>query len=261
MKRKAGMRKALKQQIYKEEKLLSFTEGDKKLLIGKSIVVVMVLNYIFYQSLWAFLPLSCAGIIYYRIEKKFLYRKKREQAREQFKELMLLVSTGQKAGYSAENAFLSSYDDMKALYGKDSTICHIICILKAGGANNISFTDLWKQIGQQLNIEEISEFASVYEIAHKNSGNMAAIMEKTAEIIVHKIETDHEISLLLSARKLEQKIMNVMPFFIMFYISITSPGYFKGLYHSILGVFVMSACLCIYLGAYVLSVQIISIEI
>ena len=90
---------------------------------------------------------------------------------------------------------------------------------------------------------------------------MASIMEKTAAIIVHKIETDKEIRILLSAKRLEQKIMNLMPFLIMAYISLTSPGYFKGLYHCASGVMLMSICLLVYLAAYVMSIRIVSIEI
>lgn len=261
MKKDSDLKKDLRGMEHKKEKFLSFTEKDKRLLIGKSIIVVFVLDYFFYQSLWALIPLSWIGVIYYRMEKKLLYQKKKEQTKEQFKELMLLVSTGQKAGYSVENAFLSSYDDMKTLYGKDSSICRMLCVLKTGRENNVSFTSLWRQIGQQLSIAEISEFADVYEISHKCSGNVAAVMEKTAFIIIQKMETDKEIRVLLSARRLEQKIMNVMPFLIMLYISITSPGYFKGLYHTIQGILVMSLCLGIYLGAYTLSVRMISIEI
>lgn len=241
--------------------LLLYTSTEKQMLVGKSIGVVLLLNFFFYRSLWALIPLSIIGFFYYQKEKKFLEHDKKEQVREQFKELMLLVSTGQKAGYSVENAFLSSYDHMKALYGKDSSICHIIQVLKSGRENNIPFTDLWKQIGRQLKIAEINEFADIYEISYKRSGNMAAVMEKTAEIIVHKIETEKEIRVLLSAKRFEQKIMNLMPFFIMAYISLTSPGYFKGLYHSTSGIFLMSICLFVYLAAYIISIQIVSIEI
>lgn len=261
MRKNLHIRKRLRHQIHKEEELLPFTGKDRGFLMGKSLMVILILNYFFYQSFWAFLPLLCVGVLYYRMERQLLYQRKKDQAREQFKELMLLVSAGQKAGYSAENAFLSSYGDMKALYGQDSSICRMICILKSGRKNNISFISLWKRMGRQLNIAEISEFACIYEIAYKSSGNMAAVMEKTALIIVHKIETDNEIKVLLSARRLEQKIMNVMPFFIILYISLTSPGYFNGLYHSVWGALIMSLCLLIYLGAYALSVQIISIEV
>lgn len=244
-----------------ENDLLPVTATERRMLFIKSLLAVSVLNYFFYQSLWAMAPLAVVGYLYYRMEERALYRKKKEQAREQFKELMLLVSTGQKAGFSAENAFLASYGDMRALYGEGSSVCRMIRMLKSGRENNVGLSKLWKQIGNQLDIVEIREFAQIYEISHESSGNMASVMEKTAEIIVHKIDTEKEIAVLLSARRLEQKIMNVMPFFIMLYITLTSPDYFRGLYHSAQGVVVMSICLLIYLGAYALSVRIAGVEV
>lgn len=241
--------------------LLPITAAEKRLLLMKSALTVLLLDYFFYQSLWALIPLSAVGYGYYCMEEKALYRNKKEQAREQFKELLLLVSAGQKAGFSAENAFVSSYGDMKALYGKDSSVCRMINMLKSGRENNIPFPELWKRIGNKLEIVEVREFAQVYEISHESSGNMASVMEKTAAIIIHKIETEKEIAVLLSARKLEQRIMNVMPFLIMLYIGLTSPGYFEGLYHSFAGALIMSVCLLIYLGAYALSEKIVAIEI
>lgn len=245
---------------HKENPLLPVSPAERRLLAGKSFLVILLLNYFFYQSLWAFIPLSAVGLVYYRMEEETLRRKKKESAKEQFKELMLLVSTGQRAGFSAENAFLSSYGDMRALYGKDSSICRMLQILQSGKENNIAFSELWKQIGCRMEITEIREFAQVYEISQESSGNMALIMEKTADIIVRKIETEKEIAVLLSEKRLEQKIMNLMPFFIMLYISVTSPGYFGILYRSFCGVLLMSAALGIYLLAYMLSVRIISGE-
>ena len=150
---------------------------------------------------------------------------------------------------------------MKAFFGIESSVCQMINVLKSGRENNIAFSKLWQRIGSELQIAEIIEFAQVYEISQKSSGNLASVMEKTADIIINKIETEKEISVLLSARRLEQKIMNVMPFFILLYISVTSPGYFREMYHSFSGILFMSACLFIYLGAYALSVHMVSIEI
>lgn len=243
------------------EEFLPVTYKEKRTLAIKSILVVLIMDYFFYRSFVAAIPLSIIGYFCYQMERKALFERKKEAAREQFKELMLLASTGQKAGYSPENAFISSYQDMKALYGKESAVCRMIQTLKSGRENNIAFSTLWKKMGSQLGIAEISEFAAVYEISHQCSGNMASVMEKTASVIIHKIETEKEISLLISARGLEQKIMNVMPFLIMLYINLTSPGYFGGLYHCLPGVLLMTICLMIYLGAYLWSVQIVSIKV
>ena len=75
------------------------------------------------------------------------------------------------------------------------------------------------------------------------------------------METEKEIEVLLSARKLEQKIMNAMPFLIMLYVNLTSPGYFDKLYHSLAGTAVMTLCLGVYLGAYILSRKIAFVKL
>lgn len=255
------MWKNLKWQKNDREGFFKLSASERRYLLGKTFIVTLILDYFFYRSLWALLPLCGIGIGYYLMEKRILFQKKKDAAREEFKELMLVTATGQKAGYSAENAFLSSYQDMKGLYGEDSSVCHMLRFLKLGRENNTSFSILWKQMGNLIGLEEIIEFAQVYEISQKSSGNMAVIMEKTADIIVQKIETEKEIAVLLSARRLEQRIMNIMPFTIMGYINITSPSYFQGLYHSSAGILIMSLCLMVYIGAYVLSVYIISIKI
>ncbi len=252
------MRRMKKRQ---NEDFLAFSAGEKMLILAKSSFAVLMINYFFYRSVWAVPFLLLPGAIYFHMEKEALLAKKRGRAREQFQELMLLVSTGQKAGYSAENAFLSSYRDMEILYGRDSSICRMLDILKVGKENHADFSKLWYQIGDRVGIPEIQEFAVVYEISCKSSGNAAAIMEKTADIIIQKLDTEKEIEVIISARKLEQKIMNIMPFLIMFYISITSPGYFDGLYHSALGAVIMTICLSMYLAAYLLSRRIADIKV
>lgn len=243
------------------EEIISTTKKERSLLLLKSIGIVLLLNYFFYKSIWAFAPLTIIGYFFFKEEKKNLLRKKRDVAKEQFKELLLLTATGQKAGYSVENAFLSGYEEMQLLYGADSSICRMLRRLIRGKENNIAFSDIWRQIGRQTRIPEVQEFSQVFEIAQKSSGNAASVMEKTADIIIQKIEIEKEITVLLSAKIMEQKIMNIMPFMIMLYVSLTSPGYFDRMYHSIIGVLLMSIGLIVYIIAYIISIHFISIEI
>ncbi len=245
----------------KRKTLLEITPGEKMLITFKSICLMGILNYFFYRSVWAAPALLLPGIMYFRMERETLLAQKRENAREQFKELMLLASTGQKAGYSAENAFLASYGDMELLYGRNSAVCKMLHALKVGRENHADFSGLWYKIGEKAEIAEIQEFAIVYGISSASSGNAAAVMEKTAGMIIQKIETEKEIEVMISARRLEQKIMNTMPFLIMLYINITSPGYFDGLYHSFEGAAVMTFCLSLYLAAYLISRKIAAIEV
>ncbi|MBQ8596623.1 MAG: hypothetical protein IJ409_02420 [Lachnospiraceae bacterium] len=255
------MKRALGYRSSDTPKLLRITQKEKRFLYIKTILVVLILDYFFFQSLLALLPLSYIGLKYFQLEKRLLVEKKREQVREQFKELLLLVSKGQKAGYSADNAFLSAYPEMQELYGAESSICEMLQMIRTAKENRKPLPEVWHRIGEITEIREITEFAGVYGISHEKSGNVAGVMEKTAEIIASKIETEKEIAVLFSAKRLEQRIMNVMPFFIMFYMAVTSPGYFDGLYHTSVGLVIMSVCLGIYLAAYRVSWKIADIRL
>lgn len=196
------------------------------------------------------IPAGILGIFFYREEKKDLLRKEDEELRQQFKELLFLASAGQKAGYSVENAFMKSYTDLQYLYGERSRICLLLKKIGIGLENNISMTELWKKAGKEYGITEIAEFAKVFEIAKESGGNLTEFMDNTAQIIGNKADTKEELNTLLSARKLEQKIMNMMPIALILYVDLTSPGYFDNLYHSLSGACMMSIALIIYIIAY-----------
>ena len=66
---------------------------------------------------------------------------------------------------------------------------------------------------------------------------------------------------MISAKKMEQKIMNFVPFLIIFYIGTTSRGFFDVLYHNLIGIAVMTVCLGFYGVAYLLSKRIVEIEV
>ena len=255
------MWKNLKQRDLKSERLIFLSGREKQILVIKSVLVMVVINSCFYRELIAFLPLLLIGYGYYRKEERVCLREKQEETRQQFKEMLFLTVAGLRAGYSAENAFLKSYDDLQNLYGEESSICRMLRALRAGLSNHMAAADLWKSIGQESRIVEISEFAEVFVIAKESGGNMAAILESTAETIADKTETKKEIAVMMSARRLEQKIMNVMPFLLIFYINLTSPGYFDGLYGSVFGAVIMTGCLLVYLTAYLWGEKISRIEI
>lgn len=255
------MLKSLKRQGMKSELYFALSLKEKILLCIKGAGIVALVDYCFYQSAGAVIWLFPIGCWIYQKEKKELLHKKREEAGMQFRELLLLAVAGQKAGYSIENAFLKSYEDMEALYGRESSVCLMLKELKNGLDNHVSSPDMWKRIGESRDIVEIKEFSEVFSIAKESGGNMPAIMERTAETISGKAEARKEIEILLSAKRLEQKIMNIMPFFLMIYINLTSPDYFSGLYHSSRGMMIMTFCFLIYVSAYLLGIKIAAIEV
>ncbi len=255
------MKKSVKSWFIRENELMVITRKEKIVLVIKSVLVVFAMNYFFYRSFWAMIPLAVIGIFYFKLEADALIAKKRLHVKEQFRELLHFVSNSQRAGYSVENAFLDGYGDMKILYGQESVICKILKRIRIAYENRKSLAAVWENIGEELEVEEIREFARVYYISGEKSGNVAVVMEKTASQIAEKMDAEKEIQVMLSEKRLEQKIMNLMPFLIMAYIMVSSPGYFDALYGTASGMIVMTICLGIYLASYRASLRIVDIHL
>lgn len=252
--------------VYEESKKSDslFFPLSRKERIGlfvKSLCAVILLNACFYHRSVTIFFLLPVGVGFYGMEKRELLQKKKEEARQQFKEMLLLVTAGQKAGYSVENAFLKSYDDLAGLFGENSSICHMLCQIRSGLANHISAGELWIMLGNATGIEEIKEFAGVFQIAKESGGNMTVMMERTAETIEAVSETKREIETLLSAARLEQKLMNGMPVFLILYVSIVSPGYFDRLYHTAEGTVIMTVALLFYVAVFWLGAKMAEVKV
>ena len=82
---------------------------------------------------------------------------------------------------------------------------------------------------------------------------MTEIIRSSANQIGKRIELKQEVQMRISGKKMELIIMEFMPFVILFYINMGSPGYFDSLYHNLTGIVIMTGCLAVYSGAYLLG--------
>lgn len=234
------------------EGMLAFLEGG--FLVG-------MIGYFFYRSWIACLFLFPVFVLFIRERKRQLAKKRRQELSLQFKDLVLALAANVKAGYSIENAMRESCRDVELLYGADSPICLEVRHILRGLENNMVLERLLYDLGVRSRLTDIMQFADVFVIAKRSGGNLTEILEKTAGVIGQKIETDKEIQLMIGAKKMEQKIMNLVPFLIIFYIGTTSRGFFDVLYHNLVGAAVMTVCLLFYGAAYLLSKRIVEIEV
>lgn len=221
--------------------------------IIKGILVACFLAFFFYRSLPAVIPMSVpAGLMIWWDRKKAEKNRNRQLLR-QFSECILSVGGAVRAGYAAENAFVESMKDMEMMYGADAEIMEELAQIKGGLVNNRSLERLLQEMGQRTQLEEILEFAEIFAITKRNGGSLAEIINLTAVEIGSSLEGAEEIQTLLASKKLEQAVMNLMPFLLVLYLQATTPGYFDMFYHDFTGCVMMSVFLVWYLAAYALS--------
>ena len=229
------------------------------LLEGAALIGVAAV--LFYDSLPAAIFLSPLLIPYYRRRTAGRLQRNKKELSAQFREALAAIITALKAGYSAENAFVECRREMQFQFGEKAMITREMERIEKGLENRIPLEKLLMAFADRWEIEEIGEFAEVFSIARRSGGNLPEILGRTASLIQDRMEIDTEIDLLLSSRKYEQKIMEGVPFFIIFYLGISTEGFFDVLYHNAAGAVFMTICLAAYLLAILLSDRIMAIEL
>ncbi|MCI9438513.1 MAG: type II secretion system protein F [Lachnospiraceae bacterium] len=209
--------------------------------------------YFFYRSVWAMIPLSVIGTAAFWQTGRRRAEKQQQELAAQFRECILAVAASLQAGYSVENAFLECRQDMLLMYGEEALICRELNFIKRGLHINISLEELLSDLADRSGCEDIEQFAQIFALAKRNGGNMTEIIRSSAGQIGKQIELRQEIQMLLGGKKMELAIMKVMPFGILLYINMGNRGYFDSLYHNLTGAVIMTGCLAVYLGAYLLG--------
>lgn len=226
---------------------------------GEWIGIEAFLAYFFYKSYWAMVVLV-PGWWFYRKERLKRVRKKRKsELEQQFKEVLVSVQTNLQSGYSLENAFSESRFYIAELYGNSADMVRELEGISKGLSNGDTLEHLLWDLGKRCPMSAIEEFAGIYSIAHKMGNGWGEILIKIIDSINQQIDIKQEIELMIHGKKVESKIMCVIPFFILSYMNLTSKGYFDVLYHNPAGIIIMTICLGVYVFAFLLSEKITEI--
>ncbi len=245
----------------KEYSKYEFTAGEFMTCMLTYIAIDALVAYLFYRSIIAFVLLLPGGLVYLKKKKKDYELVRQKEAANQFRDAILSVSASLGAGYSVENAFVEAAGDLKNLYGSRAVMVMEFRGISGRLMANENLETILMDMAERNGSPDIKDFADVFVTAKRMGGDLVSIIRRTAAHIGDKIEVRRDIDTMMSAKKMEQKVMNAVPFAIILYVSVNSPGFLDALYHNPMGIMVMSGCLAAYTGALALAEKIVSIEV
>ena len=211
-------------------------------------------SWLFYDSVLAWLLLMPVAAYFLKDKERYACLKRKRKLEVEFREVILSAASNLQAGYSIENAFQEAYKDIVVLYGKESVMAEELRLMFRKLGNNEPLEHALFNLADRSGVRDIRDFADIFQIAKRGGGDLRGIITNTAQIIGGKQEIRREI-------RFEQQIMRCIPFFIIFYISLTTKGYFESLYHNLFGWMLMTAALAVYIVACRISDRILHIEI
>lgn len=238
-----------------------FQWKEKVRYLAEATVLCAGVNWLFYQNIWAFLPLPAIVFIYFRLRKQQKIREQQRELNYQFKDMLDSLNVTLQAGYSVENAISLCARELERLYGREADLTRELREMEDKLKLSVPVERLFMDLGSRSHSEDVENFAAVFQTAKRSGGDMRKILEKSAQMLGDKIEVKKEIEAVLTAKKSEQRLMSVMPFGIILYMSLTSPGFLEVLYGNLFGAAVMTGCLAVYLFAWWLGNKIVDIEV
>lgn len=238
---------------------LSLKEQGK--CIGMAVLLAAAIAYLFYDSAWGLLLLPAVYAVLYRRGVTQGLARVQEQMGKEFLDVLRTLSASLLAGLSMENAWREAGREIAGLYGGRSILAGELAEINRCVGLNQPLEQQLEDLAFRSGNADIASFAEVFAFAKRSGGSFATILEGTASHIRARFETEREIQVLVAAKRLEQKIMNVVPLLILAYLKLSSPGFLDILYGTAAGVLFMSGCLLAYAGAILWSERILQIEV
>ncbi|MCR5624395.1 MAG: hypothetical protein K6G11_04035 [Lachnospiraceae bacterium] len=227
----------------------------------KGFIKYVIILWLFYKNILVIPVAVIISIINIKNEVKKDIQDKKWNLTIEFKDGLQGIQAALSAGYSIENSFSEAIKDLELIYGDKSKLKPYFYKIENSQKNNIPIEETLVEVANETGVDDIKHFSDIISIAKRTGGNLKQITTQASEKICNKIELSREIHTMIAAKQLESKIMNVIPFLIIIYLWLTSPGFMDGIYESAGGRLVMTGCLFICFLANYLSGKITDIKV
>jgi tight adherence protein B len=238
-----------------------FGTGEAFLVLMGGIAALLAISWLFYDTWIAAAVLSPLLIFWMKRVRLYRCEKRKEKLNLEFREALNSLSVSVRAGMSVENAVAETEKSLRLVLGENSCMDREFSYMVSQIGVRVPVEKLFLDFGRRSGVEDIENFAAVFATAKRFGGSMTRVIVSTAESIEERIEVRREIETVLASKKMEQRIMALMPCGIILYMRVASAGFLDVLYGSAFGALVMSVCLAMYAAAVVWGMKIVDIRV
>lgn len=202
-------------------------------------------------------------IVYFhmRYAKKRQAEEKLSEFEQKYRELLSSLSGALRAGHSLENAFKDSENNMVLLYGKEDSFVKELSMMNRSIDMRVPVEKVFADFAKRHPYEEVVMISDIICFAKRMGGNYIENISRTLEKINDSLSLKEEIKSMTSEKRLELKLMLIMPPGIITYIALSSPEFMQSIYGNVLGFGIVILCMGLYIIAIILGERIIHIEV
>lgn len=225
----------------KDYHIYTLKKKEIGILALSSIALTLVLGLLFYDT---YLGIAISPIVFYGAKKpleSYLAERKRMVLRNQFRDVLYSFSSSFSVGLHIEEAMENAWNHIVDLYGRNSYMAvELFDMTKKIKTTGKCEEELWQEFAIRSGLEDIRDFASVFQATRASGGNLVAAVDRATSIIVDKINIENEMKALFAQKKTEGRIVGIMPLIMLIFLRLSTPGYLAIMYNSIQGRILMT---------------------
>ena len=204
----------------------------------------MTIGILFYNSLIAGIVLSLGAVMLKPVYLKRMREKHKQELLVQFRDLLYSISSSVSSGRNMVQSLEESLDFWNSTYDDTDTIIidvkAMISRIRNGGEKD---TEVFREFAELSGLDDIRDFAAVYENCKSTGGNLITAINRATDIIGDKITLERELRSQMAEKVFEGRIVALAPFAIIVFLRFSSEEYLEPLYETSEGRTVMTICL------------------
>lgn len=91
---------------------------------------------------------------------------------------------------------------------------------------------LLEKIAEESVLEDLKDFVRSYGICRKTGGDMERAIGLTCQVISEKMKLQQELQVLSAQKRMEARLISIMPLLILLFLRLTAPDYIAPLYET-----------------------------
>lgn len=235
---------------------------EKVLMAGVFFLILTAAGFLFYGVLYSGLILP----FIYRNLLGIYCRKKAQQRRDglllQFRDFLYSLSASFATGRQMTAAMEEAGEALTEIYGPDGDMAEEIrCMLRRVKETGETDLAVLSDFAERSCLEDVADFVQVYSACRETGGNIIQAVNSAAGVICDKINIEAEIRTMVFQKKLEGRIIALMPAAVILFLQIVSPEYLQIMYQTLAGRILMSLALVSAVFAFVMIERITHIEV
>lgn len=230
-------------------------------MLLQAVLITLLIAYLFYRSPCGMVLTPLLFVILRKRKKANCIAERKQLLHGQFLDALKIVSTCLMSGMSMENAWKDASKEIYSMHGKESVMYRELEEMNHLVATNVPMEKVLIQFAYRSGVEDIISFAEVFEYGKRSGANWRKLIFDTTLRMEEKYETEKQIRVLLTEKRMEQKIMSVIPLGMILFLQVTSKDYMDVLYGNPFGIISMTICLIGYGVALFMAEKIMKVQV